>query len=308
MNTDRMKGFFTRRTRPVMAGLIICFGLSLYVGFEANRIEAQPKSPTTENKVGEKGKTGEPAKKEGENKKDGKGGDTKSDKTEPTRTPSTSIITLFRAGGPFMWPLLLASIISLMVVMERFYFYITTKMSKKTFQQNLADALDAGGLQGARKFLGENEKLAIADIISEGDKVSGADPELFSKGVEREAGNMIARSERGLPVLAAISTLAPLIGFLGTVSGMIGAFDAIANADTVNAKVVAGGIKEALITTAAGLIVAIPAMTFFQYFSQRVSGFATDVEQAANLVYKRMLQVKSGAENSARKEEATTAS
>ena len=85
-----------------------------------------------------------------------------------------------------------------------------------------------------------------------------------------------------------MSTIAPLIGFLGTVSGMINAFDAIANADQVNAKVVAGGIKEALITTAAGLIVAIPTMSFYQFLTGKVNGFATEVEEGANKIYKEL--------------------
>ena len=89
-----------------------------------------------------------------------------------------------------------------------------------------------------------------------------------------------------------MSTIAPLIGFLGTVSGMINAFDAIANADQVNAKVVAGGIKEALITTAAGLIVAIPTMSFYQFLTGKVNGFATEVEEGANKIYKELLRKK----------------
>ena len=268
--------------------LILALGLSFYAGLEVNTIQAQPaaseKSAVTDKNPGadanskaEKSQEQKPAEK----------------KDAAEATSVTSIWSLFQAGGPFMWPLLLASIISLMVVMERFYFYATTKLTNKKFQQELADSLKVGGVGGATKFLGTQDKLSISHILSEGLKIS-KDPELFSKGVEREAGAMIARSERGLAVLAAISTIAPLVGFLGTVSGMIGAFDAIATADVVNAKVVAGGIKEALITTATGLIVAIPAMTFFQYFSGRVNGFITDVEQAANNLYKRLLTQKEG--------------
>ncbi|MCX7997827.1 MAG: MotA/TolQ/ExbB proton channel family protein, partial [Leptospiraceae bacterium] len=103
---------------------------------------------------------------------------------------------------------------------------------------------------------------------------------------------VIVLLERGLTILASVSTIAPLIGFLGTVSGMINAFDAIANADQVNAKVVAGGIKEALITTAAGLIVALPAMAFYQVLQSKINGFAAEVEEAANRIYKEYLRKK----------------
>lgn len=203
-----------------------------------------------------------------------------------------SFVALFNAGGWSMWPLLIASIVGLMVIMERLYYYQFTKVTTKTFQQDLMDATTTGGLNGASEILEKNNEQAIASILKEGLEVSGKDPDLFSRGVEREAGSLMVASERGLAVLAAVSTIAPLIGFLGTVSGMIGAFDAIANADTVNAKVVAGGIKEALITTATGLIIGIPAMAFFQYFSSRVNGWASDIEQAANSIYKELLRLK----------------
>ena len=192
-----------------------------------------------------------------------------------------------------MWVLFIAGVIGLAVFFERIYFFTTRKLSNRTFEQDLVDALNTKGMDGAKDILAANEKLTISKILNEGLAVSEGDPEHFSKGVEREAGGYLALAERGLPILAAVSTIAPLIGFLGTVAGMVEAFDAIANADSVNAKVVAGGIKVALLTTAGGLIVAIPAMTFFQFFQSKVNAFATEVEQAANHLYKELLK-KSG--------------
>lgn len=221
---------------------------------------------------------------------------TESEEAAPEETKSNadsiSFVKLFNAGGWSMWPLLLSSIVGLMVIMERLYYYQVTKVTTKTFHQDLVDATTTDGLNGAEEILEKNKDQAIASILKEGLVVSSKDPDLFSRGVEREAGGLMVTSERGLAVLAAVSTIAPLIGFLGTVSGMIGAFDAIATADSVNAKVVAGGIKEALITTATGLIIGIPAMAFFQYFSSRVNGWASDIEQAANAIYKELLRGK----------------
>lgn len=201
----------------------------------------------------------------------------------------------FLAGGDFMWVLFVAGVIGLAVFFERIYFFATRKLTKRTFEQDLVDALNTRGMEGAKDVLAANEKLTISKILNEGLAVAEGDPEHFSKGVEREAGGYIALAERGLPILAAVSTIAPLVGFLGTVSGMVEAFDAIVNSDSVNAKVVAGGIKVALLTTAGGLIVAIPAMTFFQYFQSRVNAFATEVEQAANHIYKQLLRKDSSA-------------
>lgn len=270
-----------REERRAVAALALVLGISLYAGLEADRLYAQPKADQkTEATQGEEGKVPGAASKQVAAKTG-----------TPEERPRSGVIDLFMAGGSWMWPLLLCSVISLAVIVERlFFFYGYGRLTNNSFQQSLSDSLAADGLSGARSFLAEKkENLAIANILDEGLGIS-IEPETFSRGVERAAASTISRSERFLPVLAAISTIAPLIGFLGTVAGMILAFDAIANADSVNAKVVAGGIKVALLTTAAGLIVAIPAMTFLQFFSGKVNGFATEVEEAANSIYKTLLR------------------
>ncbi len=228
--------------------------------------------------------------------KDAKDATTAPASTEaPTPAPakkSPGLIDLFFAGGWSMWPLALSSIIGFGVAFERIYFFFTTKLVAKGYNQELEDKIEEKGLDGALGYIKDTSDQKISIILKNGYDVANNDPEVFTAGVEREAGEVITLLERGLTILASVSTIAPLIGFLGTVSGMINAFDAIANADQVNAKVVAGGIKEALITTAAGLIVAIPVMSFYQYLSGRVNGFATDVEEAANKVYKELLRKK----------------
>ncbi len=208
----------------------------------------------------------------------------------PKKSPG--LVDLFIVGGWSMWPLALSSIIGFGVAFERLYFFFTTKLVSKGYNQILTDKIEEKGYDGAVIFLKENGDQRITQILSDGLDVSSGDPDLFSKGVEREAAEVITLLERGLTILASVSTIAPLIGFLGTVSGMINAFDAIANADQVNAKVVAGGIKEALITTAAGLIVAIPTMSFYQFLTGKVNGFATEVEEGANKIYKELLRKK----------------
>ncbi len=235
--------------------------------------------------------------------------DPQNNSTTETQTPSETktetpapvakeseigLVKLFNTGGWSMWPLLLSSIVALGVIFERIYFFSRTKLMRKGFNQDLEDAITGGGLKGVEDFLSQNTDQKITDVLKNGMEVSQNDPEIFASGVEREASEVITLLEKGLTVLAAVSTIAPLVGFLGTVSGMINAFDAIANADSVNAKVVAGGIKEALITTAAGLIVAIPAMVFYQYLQGRVASFISEVEESANKIYKEYLKVKAG--------------
>jgi biopolymer transport protein ExbB len=88
--------------------------------------------------------------------------------------------------------------------------------------------------------------------------------------------------ERGLVVLSSVATIGPLLGFLGTVSGMIHAFEAIAAAEQVNAKLVATGISEALITTATGLIIAIPAQAAYNFFIAQIDRFVIEMEEASS--------------------------
>ncbi|AYV56969.1 MotA/TolQ/ExbB proton channel family protein [Leptospira kmetyi] len=218
--------------------------------------------------------------------------------TAPTEAPapapkaekSWGFVDLFLLGGWTMYPLALSSIVALGIIFERIYFLSTAKLLPKGYNIDLGDAMDSKGLDAVQGFLDERKDYKITQVLSGGIDVSSGDAEIFAKGVEREAAEVITVLERGLVILAAVSTIAPLIGFLGTVSGMINAFDAIANADQVNAKVVAGGIKEALITTAAGLIVAIPAMTFHQYLTSRIDAFTSEIEEAANRIYKEFLK------------------
>lgn len=267
------------------AKVTLSFVIALITIFTlAGKLEAQtaPAAPTTETTQTAETQTTEPAPV------------AEAPAEAPKQESEIGLISLFVTGGWSMWPLLLSSIIAFGVILERIYFFFTAKLVRKGFNQDLQDAIDASGMNGVEEFLKANEGQRITDILKNGMEVSQNDPEIFASGIEREAGEVMTLLEKGLTVLSAVSTIAPLVGFLGTVSGMINAFDAIANADQVNAKVVAGGIKEALITTAAGLIVAIPAMTFYQYLQGRVGFFTSEVEEAANKIYKEYLKLKAG--------------
>jgi biopolymer transport protein ExbB len=100
--------------------------------------------------------------------------------------------------------------------------------------------------------------------------------------------------EQGLPVLATTAMIAPLLGFLGTVTGMINSFDALAAVGLNNPAAVAKGISEALITTAAGLIIAIPVQMAYNYLVTRVNDLVRNMESAANLVLEAVADIKAG--------------
>jgi biopolymer transport protein ExbB len=112
----------------------------------------------------------------------------------------------------------------------------------------------------------------------------GQPKEDIEKTIENAALFEMGRLERFLPVLATTANVAPLLGFLGTVTGMIKSFDALAAAGLSNPGLVALGIKEALITTAAGLIIAIPVQLVYNYFMSRINKFVRDIETATNML------------------------
>ncbi len=191
-----------------------------------------------------------------------------------------SMIELFQAGGIMMWPLLFCSIIGLAIIIVKF---ITLMMagteSKKLLKQ--VNALLEEKEIGAARDLCEKTKGPVAVILLAGLKKVDQGAERVSSAIENVGAIELSFLERGLVALATISTVAPLIGFLGTVAGMIQAFGAIEAYGEVDATLVAGGIKVALITTAAGLSIAIPVNIMHNYFVTRVDKMIVDMEESS---------------------------
>lgn len=181
-------------------------------------------------------------------------------------------------GGPFIVILLLFSVAGIAIVIERIIVISRIKAGSEGFEQAIQDAAKKGSIPKLKKLCEEDES-DTARILLSGLNSLHRGPERMEKMVETTAELQVSILERGLNLLSSISHLAPLVGFLGTVSGMISAFAAIADAENVSAKLVAAGIFEALITTAAGLIVAIPILAFHNYFVHRIDTFTNNVEK-----------------------------
>ncbi|MCG8541146.1 MAG: MotA/TolQ/ExbB proton channel family protein, partial [Clostridia bacterium] len=130
-----------------------------------------------------------------------------------------------------------------------------------------------------------SEENALAKVILKGLHNRRYGSERMEKVISVSGSIEVAKLERGLSILSSIGTLAPMVGFLGTVSGMIQAFGKIAAASSVSPRLVAGGIEEALLTTAAGLIVGIPSIFSYNYFVHRIDIFVSDINRiSADLV------------------------
>ena len=194
-----------------------------------------------------------------------------------------SLIELFNLGGPFMWVLLVFSIATITIIIER-CIYIAWHDSKVTPLSNkVKQMLRQGKKEEAEKMLSElGHKKTAATILYALLSNSKFGEARMENAAECEAQERIRRMENGFNYLTALSSIAPLTGFLGTVSGMIGAFKSIAAATDVNAQLVANGIYEALITTVFGLIIAIAALVAYNLLVQRVDTFAAETSKCIN--------------------------
>jgi biopolymer transport protein ExbB len=123
---------------------------------------------------------------------------------------------------------------------------------------------------------------------------AGHGPDAVAKAIETSGTVEMSFLERGLVAIATVGNVAPLLGFLGTVSGMISAFAAIASAEQVSAKLVAKGIQEALITTASGLIIAIPMNIMHNFFVAQIDRYITEMEEASAELINELVELERG--------------
>jgi biopolymer transport protein ExbB len=197
-------------------------------------------------------------------------------------TASFSLLELFLLGGIFMWPLLFFSIAVIAIALERAIYLGYHNLRVDDMAREVSRYISEDRLDEAREYLsGLTKRRMGARILLALVNRSGSERRM-EKAVETEAANCINSLENGFNFLIALGSLSPLTGFLGTVSGMIGAFRSIAEATEVNAQIVANGIYEALITTVAGLVIAIVAMIAHSIFSHIVDKFAAEVEKSCS--------------------------
>jgi biopolymer transport protein ExbB len=203
---------------------------------------------------------------------------------------------LFIEGGAmFMSFVLICLILGLALAIERIIYLNMATTNTSKLVDNIEKAFAKGGLNAAKEVC-RNTRGPVASIFYQGlDRSSGSYEEV-AKAVEDYGSVEASKLERGLSWLSLFIALAPMLGFMGTVIGMISAFDKIAEANTINASIVAGGIKVALITTVGGLIVAMILQVFYNYILSKIDSIVLDMEEASmdlvDLLYKQKLQGK----------------
>ncbi len=193
-----------------------------------------------------------------------------------------NLLEIFLKGGVIMWLILISSIIGLAVVIDRFIVLRKARINIPAFLVRIRGYIKKKDISGAISHCME-EKSPIANVVRKGLKKYKFGHDRVKEAIENAGNQEISKLEKGLTVLATVAGIAPLLGFLGTVTGMIQAFMTIEDlAGAANPSDLAGGIWEALITTAFGLIVGIPALAFYNYFLSAIKRLVGEIEVVAN--------------------------
>ncbi len=190
------------------------------------------------------------------------------------------MLDLLKPGGIIMFPLLLCSVLALAIIIERFWTLRVSRLAPKSLVNELWGWIKRKELNSKR--LRELKDAApIGRVLAAGLANAKHGREIMKESIQEEASHVVHEMERFLTALGTVAVIAPLLGLLGTVIGMIKVFAQLQLEGAGNAAALAGGISEALITTAAGLTVAIPALIFHRYFLRRVDEIVVDMEQDA---------------------------
>jgi len=190
------------------------------------------------------------------------------------------VLEYFSKGGIMMWPLLICSILSAAIIIERLFYYHRSKTDIADFMSELKKLVYAEKITEAVSLC-EQTPGPVAFVLAAGLKDKEHGRIAMEESMEEAGLYAIPKLEKYLPTLSTLASISTLLGFTGTVTGMISAFNAIATANVTTPAVVASGVSEALITTAYGLFIAIPTVVAYNYFISRVDSFVLGLEKGS---------------------------
>ena len=205
----------------------------------------------------------------------------------------TEMIKHLNAVGIFVVViLLLMSMYSIAIMVERFLTYSAAKKQSREFAPRVAQALKNDRIEEAINISDKHKKSHLAMVVNAGlqefraheqsSEISGDEIEASKRALQRAIAIKTAEFRRGLSGLATIGSTAPFVGLFGTVVGIIGAFVALASAENAGIGAVGAAIAEALVATAFGIAVAVPAVWLFNYFTNKVTSFGVEMENSAS--------------------------
>lgn len=189
-------------------------------------------------------------------------------------------IKFVEGGVPWMLPILLCLIIGLAIVIERIIYLNLSTTNTKKLLQNIENALNDGGIEAAKEVC-RNTRGPVASIFYQGLDRYEEGVDVIEKSVVSYGSVQMGQMEKGLTWISLFIALAPMLGFMGTVVGMIQAFDQIQAMGDISPTAVAGGIKVALLTTVFGLIAAVILQIFYNYLVSKIDGIVNNMEDSS---------------------------
>jgi biopolymer transport protein ExbB len=202
------------------------------------------------------------------------------------------LATKYEAGGIFMHPILACLVLGLAFCIERFWTLSRAKVNTKDFIIKVTKALESGGVEEAKEVCA-NTRGPVASVFHAGLLRADEGLEAAEKAIIAYGGIEMSFLEKGMIWISTFITLAPMLGFTGTVQGMITAFDAIKEAAQISPAIVANGIAIALLTTLFGLVVAMLLQVFYNYFVSRIDRLVGDMEESSIELIDVLYELKS---------------
>ena len=201
------------------------------------------------------------------------------------------MVQYFIDGGGFMWPILISLVFGLGFALERAYSLLMSSIDSDKFFTDVSEALEVKGVDAALELCNDT-KGPVAEIFHAGLSKTHRGVSEVEKAINNAGSLEMAFLEKNMIWLNTVITVAPMIGFTGTVVGMIAAFDAIKAANDISPAVVAGGISQALLTTAFGLITAMIIQFFQNFFVSRIDKLILDMEECSMKLVDQLYEIE----------------
>jgi biopolymer transport protein ExbB len=202
-----------------------------------------------------------------------------------------SLVQYFIDGGAFMWPILFCMILGLAICIERFITLSRSGVNTRKFLVKIKNALDEGGVPRAVEVC-SGTRGSVASIFHAGLMRADRGVEQIEKAIVNAGAIEMAFLERGMIWIAFFIAMAPMLGFTGTVQGMIQAFEAIAKANDISPSIVATGMGVALLTTMFGLVVAMILQFFHNYFTSKINRLIVDMEDSSATLIETIIELE----------------
>ncbi len=202
------------------------------------------------------------------------------------------MVEMYHNGGPFMLPILILLILGVALSLWKLWTLLRASVNTRKFLVKIKSSLQEGGIQLATDTCA-NTRGPVASIFHAGLLRANRGVEQVEKSIMNAGTIEMAFLERGLIWLATIAAIAPMLGFTGTVSGMVKAFENIESANNITPAVVAGGISEALLTTLFGLVVAMIIQVFHNFFISRIDKLIIDMEESSVDLVDSLIEMES---------------